>query len=353
MNHRRTFVWLAVMVTCWTMSVSAQEASRPRNPQERRQALIKRFDKDGDGRLGPEERRAAQKELVQRGVDEIAARLLPPGVKGMRDVEYARIDGRPLRLDLYLPTSISKPVPVIVYIHGGAWRAGSKATCPIVQLAGKGFAIVSIDYRLTDTAAFPAQIHDCKGAIRWVRAHAKEYGLDSDRVGVWGNSAGGHLVALLGTSGGIKELEGNVGGNLEYSSRVQAVADFCGPTSFRLEDLKGLEGAGEGKTPLAVVSLLGGTVQEKAELARQASPTSFVSPDDPPFFIAHGERDPIVPVSQARILAAALKKTNVDVTLHIDPEADHGVGRTRAREMAEDFFSKQFKVKASTSMPSR
>jgi acetyl esterase/lipase len=352
MNHRRTLVWVATIAVCLTTSVLAQATSRPSDLQERR-ALIERFDKDGDGQLNREERRAAQKEFLQRGGDQIVARLLPPGVKAIRDVEYARVDGRSLRLDLYLPTSVSKPAPVIVFIHGGAWRAGSKATCPIVQLAGRGFAIVSIDYRLTDKAVFPAQIHDCKGAIRWVRAHAREYGFDPDRVGVWGNSAGGHLVALLGTSGGIRELEGNVGGNLEHSSRVQAVADFCGPTSFRLEDLKGLEGASERRTPGAVVSLLGGTVQEKPELARLASPMSFVSPDDPPFFIAHGEQDPTVPVGQARILAAALKKAGVAVTLHIDPKAGHGIGTAETRRMAEDFFRKEFKVKAVASLPSQ
>ena len=346
MNHRRTLVWVAAIVICPTMWAAAQTTSQPSKGELRRE-LIRRFDKNGDGELDPEERRAAQTVWQQRGGKKAASRPLPPGIRAVRDVEYARVDGQPLRLDLYLPTNATRPVPVIVFIHGGAWRAGSKTTCPSVHLAGKGYAIVSIDYRLTDKATFPAQIHDCKGAIRWVRAHAKEYGFDSDRVGVWGNSAGGHLVALLGTSGGVKELEGSVGGNLEYSSRVQAVADFCGPTSFRLEDVKGLEGAREGRTPDALLKLLGGTVQEKAELARLASPTSFVSPDDPPFFIAHGEQDVVVPVAQARILAAAFKKTGVETVLHIDPRSGHGVGKPETRQMAEDFFGKHFGVQAS------
>jgi acetyl esterase/lipase len=325
MRQRQGLFWAVVILASSPFCASAQPASQPAKARDRQ---------------------AAKKELRAGRGDKPAKRVLPAGIKSVLDVEYARVGGKPLRLDLYLPEKAPAPLPVIVFIHGGAWRSGDKSACPIVDLAGRGYGIVSIDYRLTDKAVFPAQIHDCKGAIRWVRAHSKEYMFDPDRVGVWGNSAGGHLVALLGTSGGVKELEGDVGGNLECSSRVQAVADFCGPTSLRLEDIEGIEGVKKGKTPSALVALLGGTVEEKPELARLASPTTFVTPDDPPFFIAHGEQDRVVPVNQARILAAVLKKTGVETTLHIDPKADHGVGKPEIRKMAEDFFNKHFKVKS-------
>lgn len=314
----------------------------------RQQQIFRRADTDGDGQLNPEERLVAVKQLKKLKSDKPKPPHAPLGVKAIRDVHYAQVNGRPLLLDLYVPRFTSKPVPVIVFIHGGAWISGSKSSCPIVNMAGKGYGVVSIDYRLTDTAIFPAQIHDCKGAIRWVRAHADEYGFDPDRVGVWGNSAGGHLVALLGTSGDAKELEGDVGGNLEFSSRVQAVADFCGPTSFRLEDLEGLEGVKKGKTPEPLVQLLGGTLQEKTDLARLASPTSFVSPDDPPFFIAHGQQDATVPVQQARILAADLKKAGVEASLFIDPKLGHAVGTSEMREKAERFFEQHLKNRATT-----
>src|SRR5205085_165270 len=135
------------------------------------------------------------------------------------------------RLDLYLPEKAQGRLPVVVWIHGGAWRAGSKDHCPAVPLTAKGFAVASINYRFSQHAVFPAQIEDCKAAIRWLRANADKYHLDPDHIGAWGASAGGHLVALLGTSGNKKELEGK-GGNLEQSSKVQCVIDWFGPTDL-------------------------------------------------------------------------------------------------------------------------
>jgi acetyl esterase/lipase len=149
-----------------------------------------------------------------------------PGVRALRNVEYARVDGnRPLYLDLYLPEKPAAPTPLVVWIHGGGWVGGSKNNCPPLSMVSKGFAAASVEYRFADVAPFPAQIHDCKGAIRFLRANAAKYNLDPNRIGAWGASAGGHLVALLGTGVAVKELDGNVGGNLEYSSRVQAVCD--------------------------------------------------------------------------------------------------------------------------------
>ena len=152
-----------------------------------------------------------------------------------RDLPYKRIGGETLTLDLYRPEKISGPLPVIIWIHGGGWNRGRKERCPAVALVDDGFAVASVDYRLSSVAPFPAQIQDCKAAVRWLRANASTYHLDPDNVGVWGNSAGGHLAALLGTSGGVSELEGD-GDNMQYSSRVQAVCDVAGPVDLRGAD---------------------------------------------------------------------------------------------------------------------
>ena len=153
-------------------------------------------------------------------------------MKVIRDIVYGRGGDTDLKLDVDLPALERKgPLPVVVWIHGGAWRAGSREGTRASGLVEQGFATVSISYRLTREAIFPAQIHDCKCAIRWIRAHAGKYGFDPKRIGVWGSSAGGHLVAMLGTSGGVKELEGR-GGWADEDSRVQAVVDFYGPSDL-------------------------------------------------------------------------------------------------------------------------
>ena len=266
---------------------------------------------------------------------------LPPGARLVRDLEYARTVSKSLKLDLFLPPKDKQPVPVVVWIHGGGWRVGNKGDCPFVWLAGQGYAVVSIDYRLTHEAIFPAQIHDCKAAIRWVRAHAAEYGLDPARVGAAGISAGGHLVALLGTSGGVKELEGDLGNNLKYSSKVQAVVDFCGPAVFTGE--APLPNDVEQRRDRAVVKLLGGSLHENQEKARLASPSTFVGKDDPPILIVHGDQDEVVPVNQSIVFADMLKKAGVDVTLSIIKGAPHFVITPDTLTLALKFFDKHLK----------
>ncbi len=269
---------------------------------------------------------------------------LPPQV--LRDIEYARVDGKSLRLDLYLPQrKWGERLPVVVWIHGGGWRAGSKENTRAPEVLGEGYAVASINYRLSWEATFPAQIHDCKAAIRWLRAHAAAYGLDPDRIGVWGSSAGGHLAALLGTSGDVAELEGTVGGNLEYSSRVQAVCDFFGPTDF-LAVLEGAWSSARGPTAPEAL-LLGGPVAERVELARLASPVAHVSADDPPFLIVHGERDPVVPVDQSLRLYRALQQVGVEVTLHIVRGAGHGFRDPTVDQMVRAFFDRHLRAKGS------
>jgi acetyl esterase/lipase len=261
---------------------------------------------------------------------------VPDGVKAVRDLEYVVGGHERQKLDLYLPEKADGPLPVVVWVHGGAWRTGNKNGCPGVYLAEKGFAVVSINYRLSQHAVFPAQIEDCKAAIRWLRANAKKYNLDADHVGVWGGSAGGHLVALLGTTAGMKELEGK-DGNLDQSSKVQCVVDWFGPTDFR--------NVGEQlNDPKSVVSvLLGGPPNKETEKARLASPLAHVSKDSAPFLIMHGDKDMTVRMSQSEALESALKKAGVPVTLVKLEGAGHGGPEFRteeSRKRVEEFFTR-------------
>jgi acetyl esterase/lipase len=253
-----------------------------------------------------------------------------------RDLVYKTVNGADLTLDLYCPEKASGPAPVIVWIHGGAWRRGGKRKCPAVALVPDGYAVASIDYRLSSTAPFPAQIEDCKAAVRWVRANAAKYNLDADRIGVWGMSAGGHLAALLGTSGGVQELEGS-GDNMQYSSRVQAVCAVAGPTN-----LPALTNVGP-KRKSAIEGLVGGPLEKDKPKATAASPIHYVSKDDPPFLIVHGEGDRVIPVEQSQRFYEELRKAGVNATLKILPQVGHqGVLMDSVKD-AEAFFDATLK----------
>jgi acetyl esterase/lipase len=241
----------------------------------------------------------------------------------LRDVEYAKVDGRALTLNLSVPRS-ERPVPLVVYVHGGGWRQGSKERSPSAPLLRLGYAVASIDYRLSDVAKFPAQIDDCKAAIRYLRANAAKHNIDPDRIGVWGSSAGGHLVALLGTTGDDEKLEGELG-NAGVSSRVHAVVDFCGPANLLTIGRQAGQAGFDGEAKNAVALLLGGPVDGRRELAELASPVSHVTKDDAPFLILHGEEDATVPVAQSEELAAALRAAGVPVTFHRVPGTGHNV----------------------------
>jgi acetyl esterase/lipase len=260
---------------------------------------------------------------------------LPPGVKVLRDLQYVEGGHERNRLDLYLPEKAEGRLPLIVWIHGGAWLGGNKDGCPAVPFATKGYAVASINYRLSQHAVFPAQIEDCKAAIRWLRANTAKYGLDPNRIGVWGASAGGHLVAMLGTTAAVKELEGC--GNLDQSSRVQCVVDWFGPSDL-------LTMAGSHDNPSSPESrLIGGPVQENKEKARKASPVTYVSKDSAAFLIMHGDKDNTVPLGQSEVLAEALKKAGTEVTLHVIQGSGHGgpgFNSPESRRQIEDFFAK-------------
>jgi len=270
---------------------------------------------------------------------------VPEGVRAVRDVEYARAGGKALLLDLYVPEEApEKALPLVVWIHGGGWRAGSKNRCPAISFAADGYVVASVDYRLSHEATFPAQIFDCKAAIRWLRAHAAEYHVDPNHIGVWGGSAGGHLVALLGTSGDVEALEGDLG-HPEQSSRVQAVCDWFGPTDFLTMRQQALERRRrqDAARPSAELQLIGGTIDERRGLAVLASPVTYVSEDDPPFLIAHGDSDPVVPVQQSQLFHDALKKAGVDSELLVLEGQGHGFRSREPFQAAVAFFERTLK----------
>lgn len=292
---------------------------------------------------------------------------VPEGVKALRDLVYARVDDRELKLDLYLPASAQPaeghkpediaPVPLIVWVHGGGWRGGTKAVCPALPLTAKGFAAASVEYRFVQDATFPAQIHDCKGAIRWLRANADKYRLDPERIGVWGASAGGHLVALLGTSAGVENAEGDVGGNPTFSSRVNAVCDWFGPTDLVAilgPDAANADPDNGGRLPPAgtlVTDLMGCWPKKCADLYRLANPISFASKDDPPFLIMHGDADPLVPLAQSEALHAALEKSGVRSRLHVVKGHKHTSFRGADLDMVGAFFEAELRPSAPAHPP--
>jgi acetyl esterase/lipase len=273
---------------------------------------------------------------------------LPEGTKVHSNLEYVKDGHERQKLDLYVPEKAEGPLPVIVWIHGGAWSGGSKDNPgQAVRFVGKGYAVASIGYRLSQHAIFPAQIEDCKAAIRWLRDNAKKYQLDPDHIGVWGASAGGHLVALLGTTGDVKELEGK-GGNAEQSSRVQAVVDFFGPTDFLQMDAHAVKGAFLKHDPAISPEskLIGGAIQENAEKVKRSNPIEYAKKDAPPFFIAHGEQDPLVPCHQSELLYEALKKVKNDVAFYKIAGAGHGGPEFNTDMMqaaVQAFFDKHLK----------
>jgi len=273
----------------------------------------------------------------------------PRGVKAIRNLEFARTSGSKLLLDLYVPAASAGPLPVIAWVHGGGWRSGDKEPCPAVPMAAKGYAVASISYRLSGEAVFPAQIEDCKAAIRWLRANASTYKLDPDRIGAWGSSAGGHLVALLGTAVNTKEFD--TGENLAFSSRVQAVCDFYGPTDFLQMDAHATPGSAVlHGLPMSPESLLiGGPIQENRDKVVEANPITYVASDSAPFLIVHGDEDRRVPLHQSRLLYDALKRAGVEAELVVVKGGGHGGPQFRKpdiRGKVEAFFDKQLKPAA-------
>ena len=264
---------------------------------------------------------------------------LPAGVKTIRNLEYCNNDGkRVILLDLYLPTiEAKKPLPVVMWIHGGGWSKGSKENCPLIWLAAEGYAVASIEYRLVPEATWPTQIDDCRVALRWLRTNAVKFNLDPERIAASGGSAGGHLAALLGTADAPKQEN--------VSSRVQAVAEWYGPSDL-LAMPNNQPAPDKTDADLAKTNgarMLGGIVKDRPEIAKQASAIFHVSKDDPPFLIIHGDKDPQVPLAQSEKLHAQLKETGVPSTLHIVKDGGHGgkgFDTPELRTLVLEFFKK-------------
>lgn len=268
---------------------------------------------------------------------------IPQGAKLISNLEYAQVGDQKLLLDLYVPEKSEGPLPVIIGIHGGGWASGRKEQAQGIRQASRGYAVACIRYRLSGEAIFPAQIIDCKAAVRWLRANAKRYNLDSDRIGVTGHSAGGHLASLLGTSAGVKDFE--KGGHLERSSEVWAVCALSGPTDFLQMDARAAKEArfkhDASNSPES--RLIGGAIQEnKAKVAR-ANPITYIGKETPPFLLIHGDQDPVVPAHQAELLHEALQKAGIEVRIHLVKGGGHDIGGREVNELVDAFFDKHLK----------
>ncbi|MFC1603465.1 alpha/beta hydrolase fold domain-containing protein [Planctomycetota bacterium] len=279
---------------------------------------------------------------------------VPEGVTVEQDIVYARVNGRDLPLDIYVPDKAARPMPVIIWVHGGGWMGGSKGSIgrPVGVLS-RGYALVSVEYRLSGEAIWPAQIEDCKAAVRWTRANAGKYGLDPDRIGAWGSSAGGHLVAMMGAVGNVEKFDTHRK-YADVSARVQAVCDWFGPTDFVQMDAHRPEGAklvhDDPDSPES--RLVGGPIRKEPYLSvcADANPINYVTKDDPPILIMHGDMDMLVPVHQSELFYKALKKAGVDATFYIVKGSGHGFRDAQndtaedLSNMAIDFFDKYLKT---------
>ena len=276
----------------------------------------------------------------RRGTAE--APKVPDGVTVYRDVAYVTDGHERQKLDLYVPDT-GENLPLLIWVHGGAWRGGDKTHYNPKEYLKAGYAGASINYRLSQHAVFPAQIEDVKAAVRWLRANADIYRLDPNRFAAWGSSAGGHLVAMLGTTGDVAEFE--VGKNLEVSSRIQAVVNYFGPTDFLQMDAHSLPDGLVHDAPDSPESqLVGGPIQEHKDRVARANPITYVSKDDPPILIIHGDQDKLVPYHQSILLHDALEEAGVPVTLYRVEGGGHGWFRDpKVPELTKTFLEKHLK----------
>jgi acetyl esterase/lipase len=251
----------------------------------------------------------------------------PAGIVVLHDVVTGTGGGRDLHAEIAYPQNTTSPLPAVIWIHGGGWVAGSYHQGPFIQLAQHGFFAASIEYRLSGEAKWPAQIQDCKLGVRWLRANAAKYNIDPNRIGVWGGSAGGHLVCCLGTMADVKDYEGD-GGYPGVSSAVQCVVDFFGPTDLT-DPIRQHYPA---SSIQLVERLLGVSLQQDSDLTKNidllksASPCNYVKVGDPPVLIVHGDSDQTVPVIQATLFDTALTQAGVPHQLIIVKNGTHGLG---------------------------
>lgn len=238
------------------------------------------------------------------------------------DIVYATIGDLDLQLDLHKPANVANP-PLIVWVHGGAWRAGSKKEMPLTGLINAGYAVASVDYRLSTQAPFPAQTHDIKAAIRFLRAKQSDLGIDARRIIISGASAGAHLAALVGVTNGHRELEGAVGKHLDQSSDVQAIVSFFGMSNLTTILAQSTPAGLKVRVP-ALQLLFEGQPEEKPELARLASPVFHIDANDPPLLLIHGDQDPQAPINQSHELQGRYEAANRTCEMVVIHEGKHG-----------------------------
>ncbi|HEX8912347.1 MAG TPA: alpha/beta hydrolase [Humisphaera sp.] len=287
--------------------------------------------------------------LAQQPVPKPAAPAQPPGVKAELDIPYVEGGDKAQRLDLFVPEKPSdKPLPLIIWVHGGGWQGGNKSGARPKYLVAQGFAVASVEYRFSQVAKFPAQIQDCQAAVRFLRANAKKYNLDPDRFAAGGDSAGGHLVALMGTSGGKKAFP-PIGGNDDVSDKVQCVIDFYGPANFNTvmaqaaadTKVKNVFAFNTPKDPYS--NLIGVPLNSDKAKGDAVSPVHFVGKDSPPILILHGTADALVPYAQSIELADAYKAAGATAVLQTFPNAGHGgpvFGKPEVNNLIRAFLDK-------------
>ena len=270
-----------------------------------------------------ERKRAGLRGPVQSGMAAVLSVIwAASAVAGTHlDLTYATVDGKELKLDLYVPDGIESP-PLVVWIHGGAWQFGSKANPPS-NFVESGFALASVEFRQSTEAPFPAMVHDIKAAIRYLRANAEVYGYSAERIGISGASSGGHLAALVGVTNGVAELEGTLGDYTDVSSDVQAILVYFGASNLTTILDQSTPRGIEIRVP-ALERLLGGLPADVPEAARLASPVFHVDPSDPPLLLLHGDQDPQMPINQAHELHGAYKAAYLDAEFDVVHGAGHG-----------------------------
>jgi acetyl esterase/lipase len=237
------------------------------------------------------------------------------------DIEYLTVGGAPLRFDLYLPDAPS--APLLVWVHGGGWEAGSKAAMPLAAFVERGYAVASLDFSPASKAPFPGQVHEIKAAVRFLRAQAERYGYDARRIAVLGASSGAHLAAVVGTTNGHAELEGTLGGHRDESSAVQAIVSYF-PATNLTTILAQSTPFGLGVREPALKRLLGSPPQDNEPLARLASPVFHVDRNDPPLLLLHGDQDPQMPINQSHELHGAYVQQGLEADFIVVHGAAHG-----------------------------
>ena len=238
-----------------------------------------------------------------------------------KDIVYAKVGSKNLAMDIFIPAGISTP-PLLVWVHGGAWRSGSKESVPPAFI-GNGFAVASLDFRQSTEAPFPAAVHDIKAAIRFLRAKAQEYGYKGDRIAIGGASSGGHLAALVGVTNGNAQLEGDIGDQTNQSSSVQGIVDYYGASNLMTILAQSTPHGLSVRKP-ALELFLGALPENVVELAELASPVIHVDQNDPPLLLIHGDQDPQMPINQSHELEGKYSALNLDVSFDVVHGGFHG-----------------------------